>query len=55
MVEGIANRKPKKDVCHFAIVLKVLFKKLYIVKGVEHKRRRNRMNSHKRRRGRKRL
>ncbi len=27
MIEGIAKREPKKDVCHFAIVLKVIFQK----------------------------
>jgi hypothetical protein len=25
MIKGIAKRKPKKDVCHSAIVLEVLF------------------------------
>ncbi len=25
MIEGITKRLPKKDVCHFAIVLEVLF------------------------------
>jgi hypothetical protein len=25
MIEGIAKREPKKDVCHFAIVVEVLF------------------------------
>jgi hypothetical protein len=35
MIEGVAKIKPKKDVCHFVIVLEVLFQKWFIVKGVE--------------------
>jgi hypothetical protein len=35
MIEGIAKREPKKDVCHFAIILKVLFPKWFLVKGIE--------------------
>jgi hypothetical protein len=35
MIEGIAKREPKKDVCHFVIVLKVLFQNWFLVKGVE--------------------
>jgi hypothetical protein len=34
MIEGIAKRKPKKDVCHYAIVLKVLFHKWFPLEGV---------------------
>jgi hypothetical protein len=25
MIEGTTKRKPKKDVCHFAIVLEIIF------------------------------
>jgi hypothetical protein len=29
MVEGTSKGKPKKDVCHFAIVLEILFYKWF--------------------------
>jgi hypothetical protein len=32
MIEGIAKREPKKDVCHFAIIIKILFQKWFLVK-----------------------
>ncbi len=35
MIEEIAERKPKKDVCHFAIVLKVIFQKWFPLVGAE--------------------
>jgi hypothetical protein len=35
MIEGIAKREPKKDVCHFAIVLEVLFQKWFLIKGAK--------------------
>ncbi len=35
MIEGTTKRKPKKDVRHFVIVLKVLFQKWFPLKGVE--------------------
>jgi hypothetical protein len=35
MIEGISKRKPKKDVCHFAIVLEVLFQKWFPLEGGE--------------------
>jgi hypothetical protein len=35
MIKEITKRKQKKDVCHFAIVLKVLFYKWFPLKGVE--------------------
>ncbi len=35
MIEGIAKREPKKDVCHFAIVVEVLFQKQFLVKGAK--------------------
>jgi hypothetical protein len=35
MIEGIAEREPKKDVCHSAIVLKVLFQKWFPLEGIE--------------------
>ncbi len=35
MIKGIAKREPKKDVCHFAIVLKVLFQKWFPLEGAE--------------------
>jgi hypothetical protein len=34
MIKGIAKREPKKDVCHFAIVLKITFQKWFPL-GVE--------------------
>jgi hypothetical protein len=35
MIERIAKREPKKNVCHSTIVLKVLSSKWFLVKGVE--------------------
>ncbi len=35
MIEGTTKRKPKKDVCHFAVVLEILFQKQFPLKGVE--------------------
>jgi hypothetical protein len=35
MIEGITKRKPKKDVCHYAIVLEVMFWKWFPLEGVE--------------------
>ncbi len=33
MIEGTAKREPKKYLCHFVIVLKVLFQKWFLVRG----------------------
>jgi hypothetical protein len=33
MIKGTSKRKRKKDVCHFAIVLEVLFWKWFPLKG----------------------
>jgi len=35
MIEGTTKKKPKKDLCHFVIVLEVLFQKWFLVKGIE--------------------
>ncbi len=35
VIEGTTKRKPKKDVCHFAIVLEVLFQKWFPLQGEE--------------------
>jgi hypothetical protein len=35
MIEGTSKREPKKDVCHFAIVLKLLFQKWFPLEGIE--------------------
>jgi hypothetical protein len=35
MIEGTTKREPKNDVCHFAIVLEVLFQKWFPFEGVE--------------------
>jgi len=35
MIEGIAKKKPKKDVCHSAIVLEILFQKWFPLEGIE--------------------
>ncbi len=35
MIEGTTKREPKKDVCHFAIVLEVLFHKWFPLQGIE--------------------
>ncbi len=34
MVEGTAQREPKKDVCHSAIFLEILFQKWFPIQGV---------------------
>jgi len=33
MIEGIAKTEPKTDVCHFAIILEILFQKWFPLKG----------------------
>jgi hypothetical protein len=33
MIEGITKREPKKDVCHSAIVQKVMFQKWFPLEG----------------------
>jgi hypothetical protein len=35
MIEGTTKRKPKKDVCHSAIVLEYLFQKWFPLEGGE--------------------
>jgi hypothetical protein len=35
MIEGTTKREPKKDVCHFAIVLEVLFQKWFPLNGAK--------------------
>jgi hypothetical protein len=35
MIEGTAKKEPKKDVCHSAIVLEVLFHKWFPIKGAK--------------------
>jgi hypothetical protein len=35
MIEGITKREPKKDVCHFAVVLEVMFHKWFPLEGIE--------------------
>ncbi len=35
MIKGIAKRKLKKDVCHFVIVLEVVFQKWFPLEGVK--------------------
>jgi hypothetical protein len=35
LIEGIAKREHKKDVCHSAIILEVLFQKWFPIKGIE--------------------
>jgi hypothetical protein len=35
MIVGTAKREPKKDVCHFTIVLKVLFLKWFPLEGAK--------------------
>jgi hypothetical protein len=35
MIKGTTKREPKKDVCHSAIVLKVLFQKWFPLDGAE--------------------
>ncbi len=35
MIEETAKREPKKDVCHFAIVLKVIFQKWFPLVGAK--------------------
>jgi hypothetical protein len=34
MIEGTTKKEPKNDVCHFAIVIKVIFQKWFPLKGV---------------------
>jgi hypothetical protein len=29
MIKGIAKKEPKKDVCHFAIMLEIIFQKWF--------------------------
>jgi hypothetical protein len=50
MVEGIAKKEPKKDLCHFNIILEVYFRNGFLSKEQNHRRRRSRGNSHRRRR-----
>jgi hypothetical protein len=35
MIKGITKREPKKDVCHSAIVLEVMFQKWFPLKGAK--------------------
>jgi hypothetical protein len=35
MIERITKRKSKKDVCHFIIILEVMFKKWFIIEGAK--------------------
>ncbi len=35
MIKGTTQKEPKKDVCHFAIVLEVLFQKWFPLERVE--------------------
>jgi hypothetical protein len=35
MIEGTTKREPKNDVCHFAIVLKVMFLKWFPLEGTK--------------------
>jgi hypothetical protein len=35
MIEGTTKMEPKKDVCHFVIVLKVLFQKWFPIQGAK--------------------
>jgi hypothetical protein len=35
MIVGTVKKKPKKDVCHFAIILEVMFQKWFEIQGVE--------------------
>ncbi len=35
MIEGTTKREPKKDVCHFAIILEVIFQNWFPLEGVE--------------------
>ncbi len=35
MIEGIAKREPKGNVCHFAIVLEVIFWRWFLLEGAE--------------------
>ncbi len=34
MIKGTTKKEPKNDVCHFAIVIKVIFQKWFPLKGV---------------------
>jgi hypothetical protein len=33
--KGTTKRKPKKDVCHYVVILEVLFQKLFPFQGAE--------------------
>jgi len=35
MIEGTIKREPKKNVCHFAIILEVMFQKWFPLEGAE--------------------
>ncbi len=35
MIEGTTKKEPKKDVCHFVIVLEVLFQKWFPIQGAK--------------------
>ncbi len=35
MIEGTTKKKPKKDVCHFAIILEVMFQKWIPLDGAK--------------------
>jgi hypothetical protein len=35
MIEGTVKKKPRKDVCHSIIILKILFQKWFSIKGAE--------------------
>jgi hypothetical protein len=49
MIEGTTKRKPKKDVCHFPIVLKIMFQKWFPLEGAKpQKKKKNKQNSHMR-------
>jgi len=39
MIEGITKREPKKDACHYAIILEVMFQKWFPLEGVESQKR----------------
>ncbi len=45
MIEGTTKREQKKDVCHSAIIVEVLFQKCFHWKKQNHKRRRNMLNN----------
>jgi hypothetical protein len=33
MIEGITMKKPKKDLCHYVIILEIMFLKWFLVQG----------------------